>query len=320
MVSNTEKIHTTSDLEQCSRLWLRLTKIQGSTGVTDSFDFRVFYSSLFNSKPFFIYDNLKNPSFIIPLCWNGHVYNWFGTSELNFPPILIDFYSPDTFLSVLKNFNINPILLNVENKLTCNLQQDLLIDKYEKTGTRVVVALGDDIKGHAHWSERNLYRSKKAFDELCVEWELFEKPSKNQVSAVLEDSIAMFAKKEKKSKFTIDQKLRKYIRLFTSDIPGVISIVGDLIVEKDSAVKFLAHIYKNWATVSVIAINVNHKHGKSLMQYGFRYTVSTLPEILHDHFGTEFVDYQGGDHSWKQEVSEACQVDQFRIKLKDGNF
>jgi len=312
----------TTDLAQCSYLWNKLISLSNAGGVTSSFHFRNFYSSLFNRKAVFLYDNLKKPTIIIPLSQNDFNYDWFGTSELNFPPLLMDFSSPDVYLAALKKFNLDPILLNVEKEILYDLLQNSMVETYERTGTKVEVTFGDDITGSKHWSERNLYRSKKAMENLAEDgtWKLFENPSATLVSSVLEDNIKMFANNNKKSKFTLPEKKEKYIRLFTSDILEITSVVGEYVVENDSAVRFLAHVYREYATISVIATNVDHKHSKPIAQYGFRYAVSSLPKILHDNLGSKIFDYQGGNHSWKQEVSEGCQFPQFRIKLKYGSL
>ncbi len=319
-MNNTEKIQHTDDLEQCSQLWHKLTEIQGSKGVTDSFNFRVFYSSLFNSKPFFIYDSLQNPIFIAPLCWDGHVYDWFGTKEIDFPPLLVDFSNPSTFLSVLQYYKIDSVMENVGQNLFLNLKKNSLIETYSKTGTKVVVDQDHNIAGHSHWSQRNLHRSKKAIEDLSGEWKLFDTPSEDQVFSILDDSIMMFSVRNKISKFTLDAKRKKYVDLFTSNIPGVLSTAGSLLIKDEVAISFLAHVYKKRATVSVITLNASHIHRKSITQHGFKFAIVTLPKLLNEHFGTEEVDYQGGNHLWKQEVSTSCQFPQYIIKLKNDKF
>lgn len=320
MVINIEKFYRTSDKNACSKLWHKLTEMSDARGVTSCFNFRMFYSAIFNFQPYFIYDDLNNPHIILPLCSNGFEYDWFGTHELDFPPLLINHVSSDVFLALLHDLNINQTLTNVGQDLLSDLQEQSLVESFSKVGTRVLVSLPSNIAGHSHWSQRNIVRSAKAVNSLMGEWNVYTNPTKEQIYSVLNDSVNMFAERNRISKFSLDSKRKKYVDLFLSDIPGVISVVGRYVVEGEVAIQFLSHIYKKWATVSVIALNTKHKSNKCILQHGFKYSVATIPNLLHGQFGITEVDYQGGDHSWKQEVSSYCQTSQFNVKLRNGNI
>jgi len=320
MVTNIEKFYRTSDISVCSKLWHVLTEMSDARGVTSSFNFRMVYSAIFNFQPFFIYDNLSNPNIIVPLCSNGFEYDWFGTHELDFPPLLINQVSSDDFLSLLQDLNINQTLPNVGQDLLLDLQKQSLVETFSKVGTRVLVSLPSNIVGHSHWSQRNIVRSTNAVNNLMGEWKVYTDPTIDQIHSVLNDSVSMFTERNRISKFSLDSKRKKYVDLFMSDIHGVISVVGTYVIKGEVAIQFLSHIYKKSATVSVIALNTKHEASKCILQHGFKYSIATLPNLLHDYFGITEVDYQGGNHSWKQEVSSHCQSPQFNVKLRNDNL
>ena len=306
---------TVNDEKTCRLLWENLNLKELAFGVAGSFEFRKFYSSLFGMRPYFICDDLSRPSYLIPLCKGGNSVDWFGTKELEDTSFYCRPDAIDYFLRVLKDLRI-PLEIHKVNELQLKkMQVCSLVQLSEICGTKVVVTGSSSLEGRAHWSERNLRRVHVAFTALKPEWIFRENPSASEISFVFDESVKMFLAKDRTSKFEDVGRREKYLNIFTSSIPGVRPVLGTCVINNVPAIKALILLFEDTATVSTVTINVQHPESKIISQYGFRYAVTSIPLELQNVYGCETVDYQGGNHSWKREVSPNSQLLQYNVKL-----
>lgn len=304
-----------NDEKTCRLLWENLNLKELTFGVTGSFDFRKFYSSLSGMQPYFICDDLSNPSYIIPLCKGENGVDWFGTKELEDTCFYCKLDASGYFFAVLKDLRI-PLEIHKVNELQLRkMQERLLVQSSEVCGTKVVVTRNRSLEGRAHWSERNLRRVHAAFTTLKPEWIFLENPTTSEISSVFDESVQMFSAKGRTSKFEDVARREKYLDIFSSSIPSVRSVLGTCMINNAPAIKVLILLFENTATVSTVTINVQHPESKIISQYGFRYVIMSIPLELQNKYDCEAVDYQGGNHSWKRDVSLNSQLLQYNVKL-----
>jgi len=311
---------TVNDEKECRLLWETFNLKSLSFGITGSFEFRKFYSSLFGMQHYFICNDFDNPSYILPLCKGKDGLDWFGTKELEDPPF---YCRPDAgghFLESLKNLHSHLEMRNVNELQLKKMQECSLVQSSEICGTKIVVRDNASLSGKAHWSERNLHRMQIAFTALKPEWFFQENPTISEIDSVFNESIKMFSARNRTSKFEDLNRQNKYLNIFTSVIPGVKSVLGVCKVNNVATIKVLILLFENTATVSIVALDVKHPESKIIAQYGFRYAIASIPGELQKVYGCQIVDYQGGSHSWKGEVSPDFQLLQYNVKLNYDHF
>jgi len=304
---------TVTNEETCRGLWGHLDP-SPSYGISASFDFRRYYSSRSGMQPYFLCDDERDPSFVVPLCTARDRLDWFGTSELEDSRL---YCRPDAGEKLLQSLGVVGVrqMPNVRGEQVERLRELSLVESVAVTGVKVVAGAEGLKPGGAHWSARNLARTTRAFDALKPEWVLHEDPKLSEIENVLDESVLWFASRDRTSKFQSEEKRKKYADIYTSRVPGVRALMAECIAGGSSAIRALALVSDRTATVSTVAVNTEHPSGKAVPQYGFRYAISSLPTALSESVGTEWVDYQGGDHSWKKEVSPECQITQYKVTL-----
>jgi len=306
--------------EICRSLWKKLNLGSLSFGVTGSFEFRKFYSSLFGMKPYFVCDNVQNPSLVLPLCEGAGRLDWFGTNELEDTPIYCDRKVNDQLIIPSLNLSLPTEMTKVNALQLKKMQECRLVQSSEISGTKVVVETKTSLIGHAHWSERNLYRTRKIFSNLGPNWVFHENPDILEINSVFAESVKMFSTRKRSSKLQDASRRKKYQKIFSSSVPGVRTILGTCFIDDVPTIRVLILLCENIATVSTITVNPEHPKGKIILQHGFRYAILSLPDELRLVYNCRAVDYQGGDYSWKREVSLGSQLAQFNVKLNYGHF
>jgi len=311
---------TITDEIICQSLWKKFNLKELSLGITGSFEFRKFYSSLFGAHPYFACDNVENPTYILPLCYGKNGLDWFGTKELEDPPFYCQPDACDQFLLCLKKNHIQFDAYRFNERQLHKIKELLPIQSLETAGTKVVVGCDTHLSGNSHWSKRNLHRAEKEFASLSPQWSFNENPKRSQVSRIFEESIEMFSFRNRISKFEDDNRKKKYANIFTSRIPGIKTVVAICEIDNLPAIEILILLCDDIATVPTVVINVRHPKNKIILQHGFRYAIMSLPPKLRQSYGCTLTDYQGGCHSWKKEVSPMFQISQYHITLDYGRL
>lgn len=308
------------DETTCRILWNNLDLGSLSFGVTGNFDFRKLYSSIFGRKSYFICDNVQKPTYVLPLSKGKGKVDWFGTSELEDPPFYCDQKVGGTFCEALEKIGMPLEIKKVNQLQMIKMNECSLVRSSEFAGVKVVSKAGIPLTGTTHWSNRNIRRMNNSFANLQPKWVFTEKPTLSEINSVFYKSIQMFSSKNRTSKLANSDRQEKYRTLYMSNIPGVKSVIGTCYINKMSAINALFLLCDNTATISTVTLNVEHPENKTISQYGFRYSIFSLKTELENIFGCQIVDYQGGNHSWKNEISPNSQIFQYNVKLNYGNL
>jgi len=303
-----------TDTNDCRQLWDRYNLGIHAYGVTGSYDFRVFYSNLLGMSTLFVCDDKNHPSFILPLSIgkDGSV-DYFGSSQLEDTSVHVTSEGKELLLRARENLNAPEPILNI-NQAVANKLSDLgIISSLTETGTKVVVSGGLAITGSRHFSPRNMRRAYNSLSELGASWVIQEKPDEATIRSVFSDSIRQFEARDRVSKFVDTERQNKYLDLFCSTIPGIFSFIATCSIKDFPAIKALFLLCDSVATVSTITINTDHPQEKIIDQYGFRYAIGTLPTQFKKGISCKIVDFQGGNHTWKQDIDSEHQVKQYSV-------
>jgi len=313
------EILTIHDEADCKKLWNEQSLGSLGYGITGNFDFRRFYSELFHQHPMFLTDNIVDPTFIIPLGQGSEGVDWFGTAELEDTPFYCIPEGINSFKEALTTFAAPKDLHKVNEKQLMVLENLALIDNSQPSGIKVVATQSGVFDGNAHWSRRNLERARKAFEQFEVSWNFIEFPNPEQLVQVFDDSVAMFTQRNQESKLADVRRRQKYIDIYTAQIPGIRSYIAECSLDGKLALEALFITCEQTATVSTVAVSTTHPNRDKIVQYGFRYAIISLRDVLVSEWGCQQIDYQGGNHSWKQQVNQDYQVSQSLVTFH-GNI
>lgn len=307
---------TLDDDKDCEEIWRRLNVDIKYPLIGNNFAFRKFYSSLFGMSPYFVCDSMTDPSYVVPLCKGPGGIDWFGTSELDAPTFHCTNQAYKYLLDILVAEGLENLQIsNVDSSQLQVLQNLGIALSFEHTGTKAIFTRGKSFAGKDHWSKRNIFRAQSAYAELDASWTITDNPTKENINIVFDKSVEMFLSRGLHSKFEQDNKREKYLALMSSPVEDIRPVLATCYVNELPAVYALILVYGKTATVALITPNSAHPEHKLVTQYGFRFGVSALPAILEKEYDCIIVDYQGGNHSWKEEVSVECQHPQYRVKL-----